>query len=428
MKKIIAVILVFVLLIGVLVLSVNYRNKKTDEQHQSLQDLSTQTTSDEEQKENGNEEPVIVTDDGEYEIFFDGDIVTIVKGEYKVEMETWQYAFKSELPVAVSKNMDSDDEKELLIKVKTGVSNNEDGTQTALYAVYLFDPYIDENGEKTFNNAIANANTWIAPFSQTVRAEVTQLESCKKILQYAMESVENQIEYDKNGLGTGNYVGYARALSDDEGNYYTYKDWSLGQGIYYLDDEGNITLDIQVLVEYEEIEQSQIIGFIHCNIQFEEGAFSIVPKKINFRAQDKYRVTDPRESTDSKWEVTVDNQGPNPDFQNKNIDWIDWEYDVSGAGTSQSLNFETYSSKIKCVETVEFTQSSITLTAKEGYSFSSSAEGNFAVILNSGEDEETDIAYTCSVKTVDDRSTVVITLDRNYSKDELSDMTLKLGA
>lgn len=427
MKKIIAIILALAVLICAFVASVAYRNRKNDEQHQSLQALSTQTASDDENV-NSNDEPVIVTDDGVYKIYFDGEVVTIVNGDYKTEIDGWQSVFSTELPKAVSKNMDSDDEKELILRIRTGVSDNDDGTQTTIYAIYLFDPYVDEDGEKTFNKTAAGNGIWTTPFEQTVRAEVTQLSSCKKILQYAMESVENQIEYDKNGLGTGDYVGYARALSNDNGQYYTYKDWSLGQGIYYLDDDGNITLDIQVIVEYEEVKQSQIIGFVHCNIQYENGAFSIVPKKINFKAQDKYRVSDPRESTDSKWSVTVNNQGPNPDFQNKNIDWVDWEYDVSSAGTSQSLNFETFSSKIKCVDTVKFTQSSITLTAKEGYNFASATKGNFAVILNSGEDDELDIAYTCSVKTVDGRSTMVITLDRNYSKKELSDMTLKLGA
>lgn len=424
MKKIIAIILTLAVLICAFVASVAYRNRKNEEQHQSLQVLSSETASDEEMV-NSNDEPVIVTDDGVYKIYFNGKIVTIINGDYKTEVDGWQSIFSSELPKAVSKNMDSDDEKELLLRIPIG---NSDGTQTTTYVIYLFDPYTDEDGEKTFYRNATGNSTWTTPFEQTVRAEVTQLSSCKKILQYAMESVENQIEYDKNGLGTGNYVGYARALSDDNGQYYTYKDWSLGQGIYSLDDDGNITLDIQVIVEYEEVKKTQIIGFVHCNIQYENGSFSIVPKKIDFRAQDIYRVSDPREITDSKWSVTVNNQGPNPDFQNKNIDWLEWEYDVSSAGTSQSLNFETLSSKIKCVDTVKFTQSSVTLTAKEGYTFASATKGNFAVILNNGDDDQVDIAYTCSVNTVDGRSTMVITLDKNYSKNELSDMTLKLGA
>lgn len=424
MKKIIAIILTLAVLICAFVASVAYRNRKNEEQHQSLQALSSETASDEEMV-NSNDEPVIVTDDGVYEIYFNGKIVTVVNGDYKTEVDGWQSIFSSALPKAVSKNMDSDDEKELLLRIPIG---NSDGTQTTTYVIYLFDPYTDEDGEKTFYRNATGNSTWTIPFEQTVRAEVTQLSSCKKILQYAMESVENQIEYDKNGLCTGNYVGYARALSDDNGQYYTYKDWSLGQGIYSLDDDGNITLDIQVIVEYEEVKKTQIIGFVHCNIQYENGSFSIVPKKIDFRAQDIYRVSDPREITDSKWSVTVNNQGPNPDFQNKNIDWLEWEYDVSSAGTSQSLNFETLSSKIKCVDTVKFTQSSVTLTAKEGYTFASATKGNFAVILNNGDDDQVDIAYTCSVNTVDGRSTMVITLDKNYSKNELSDMTLKLGA
>lgn len=428
-KKIIAIVVAFALLVGILAFSVIYRNKKNNEQHQSLQELSMQSDTDETIGTDNDGKPVVVTDDGEYEIYFDGDTVTIVYGDYKIDVETWKDSFNAELPTAVSKNVDSDSDNELLLRVRTGVSNNDDGTSTVMYAIYLFDPYTDENGEKTFTKVIANTNTWAVPFEQTVRAEVTQLESCKKILQYTMESVENEIKYDKNGLATGDYVGYAKALTDGKGNYYSFKDWKLGQGIYYLDKEGNISLDIQVVVDYADVDKSQIIGFVNCQIQYKDNAFSIVPKKLYFKAQDEYKVTDPRDAAETKWTSTIKNQGANPNFQNKTIDWIDWEYNVSSLGSSQSVNFGNYSSKIKCVSTVEFTQSSITLTAKEGYKFSSNVadKGNFSVTINNGDDEQIDISYTCSVKTVDSKSTLVITLDRNYSKSELKNMVLKYG-
>lgn len=428
MKKVIALVVAVVLCIGVFAFSMIYRNQKNQEQHQSLQEISTEESSDSQSQSSTG--LVIETKDKEYQVYFDGEIVTVKKGDYEIEMKTWQDSFKAEIPVSATKDMDGDGEKELLLRVRTGTNNNDDGTKTTVYAIYMFDPVTTSSGEKTFDTVIANTNTWAEPFGETVRAEVTQLESCKKILQYAMESVENEIVYDKNGLGTGDYVGYAKALSDSKNQYYTYKDWSMGQGVYNLDEDGNITLDIQILVEYEEVEESQIIGFVKCNIQFEDGAFSIVPKQISFEAQEKYKVTDQRERAESDWSVTVNNIGSQPDFQNKLIDWIDCEFDVSEMSKNQNQSFDTLSSKIKCADTVEFTPSSITITAKEGYTFSSNVagKGSFSVILNSEDYEGVDIAYNCSVKTVDGNSTLVITLDKEYPKSQLEDVEIKFGA
>lgn len=426
MKKIIAIVVAVALAVGTFIFSVSYRNKKNEEYHQSLLAVSSQ----EDESQGGSKnEPVLVSDDGEYELYVDGEIVKVIKGDYEIEMNNWVDSFNTELPKIVSEDIDNDDENELLLKVYAAKHANDDGTKTSIYAIFLLDPVINANGEKTFEIATANTNTWVAPFAETVRAEVTQLKSCKKILQFAMESIENQIVYDENGLGTGDYVGYAAALSDNKKEYYTYKNWSLGQGVYDLDDDGNITLQIQVLVEYEEIEEKQIIGFINCKIQLEDGVFSIVPKEIYFEAMDDYRVSDPREATDKKWSVTLKNTASRPDFQNNSIDWIDCKFDVSSMSSSQSQSFSNITSKIKCVDTVKFTQSSITMTAKDGYLFYGNAaeNGSFSVILNEGEKNETDIAYTCNIKNEGSESVLVIKLDGNYAKSDLDSVSIKFG-
>lgn len=426
MKKIVAIVLAVALAVGVFAFSVIYRNKKNEEQHQSLLTVSTQ---EDQQDSTQSSQSVLVSDDGEYELFIDGDVVEVVKGDYRIEMNNWVDSFNTELPKIVSKDVDGDDENELLLRVYAAKHANDDGTKTSIYAIFLLDPVVNADGEKTFETATANTNTWTLPFGQTVRAEVTQLKSCKKILQFAMESVENEITYDEDGLGTGDYVGYAAALSDSKRNYYTLEDWSLGQGVYDLDEEGNITLQIQVLAEYKEIEEKQIMGFINCKIQFADGAFSIVPKQIYFEASDLYKVTDPRDAADTKWSVTLKNTASRPDFQNNSIDWIDCTFDVSSMSSNQNQSFSSITSKIKCVDTVKFTQSSITLTAKEGYSFYANAveNGSFSVILNEGEKDEIDIAYTCNIEKDGSTSVLVIQLDGNYAKSDLESVTIKLG-
>lgn len=429
MKKIIAIVLAAVLLVGVFIFSVYYRNQKNIEQHQSLQALSTHESNEEETKNNSSKEPVVVTDDSEYEIYYDGEIVTIVKDDYSLEVENWAQSFDMIFPTAVSKDVDGDNVNELLLKVFSNRITNGDGTETNLFSVFMFKPYVNEEGEKTFIRAVANSSTWIVPFEQTVRAEVTQLKDCKKLLQFAMADISDEIKYDEKGLSSNDYVGYAKAIKDNTGQYYTLADWELGQGIYNLDEDGNVTLKIQVVAEFTDAPIDQIIGFINCDIQYKEGAFSIVPKKINFEAQDQYKVADPREESTEKWTAKINNSGTDPDFKNKNIDWLEMECSVNNLGKSQNINFDTYSSKIKCVETVNFTQSSITLTAKDGYEFSANVakKGDFSVVLNEEDAEGVDVGYKCEIKTVNSKSTLVITFDRSYSKEQLGNITIKFG-
>lgn len=426
MKKIIAIITALAVAVGVFAVSLSYRNKKNEEHHQQLMSVTTKQT----QESKISTDPVVVTDDNEYKLYIEGNIVNVVKGEHKIRMNNWVDSFNRELPKAVSKDIDGDGEKELLLKVNNGTHINVDKSESTLYAVFLFDPTVDENNKKTFETVVANTNTWTAPFANTVRAEVTQLKSCKKILQFSMDNLENQLRYDSKGLATGNYVGYAAALSDKSKNYYTYDNWTLDQGIYDMDDDGNITLKIQVIATYKETTAKQIMGFINCKIQFDDGMLSIVPKQISFTANDPFRVRDPRNAYNGKWSASITNTASRPDFQDNVIDWIDCDFDVSAINGSQNSSFSNMPSKIKCVDKIDFTESSITLTAKEGYTFYKNPieSGDFAVVINEGKNDETDISYTCEIKNTDSAEKLVITLDGAYSKSELKTAVIKFGA
>ena len=97
--------------------------------------------------------------------------------------------------------------------------------------------------------------------------------------------------------------------------------------------------------------------------------------------------------------------------------------------SSESESFSNITSKIKCDDNVKFTQSSITMTAKDGYLFYGNAaeNGSFSVILNEGEKNETDIAYTCNIKNEGSESVLVIKLDGNYAKSDLDSVSIKFG-
>lgn len=51
------------------------------------------------------------------------------------------------------------------------------------------------------------------------------------------------------------------------------------------------------------------------------------------------------------------------------IDWLDASFEISSNVNTQTVSFANLDSQIKCVDKVKITQSSVVLTAKEGYIF-----------------------------------------------------------
>ncbi len=428
-KKIIALAALVIAVMGLFAFSVHYKNGKINNNSDYSTVVSTtEAEAVEKTDEYSSDTPYIETDDGEYQIYFDGKIVTIVHGDYRTEIKNLDVSFKAEKPKAVSADIDNDGEKELLLRLYAISYNNDDSTRTTVYSINLYDPAV-QNDEKYFLRYTAYNSTWTNPFGESVRAEVTQLKNHSKILQYNMVDINDELQYDENGVAVGNYTGFATALCDSSKNYYTLKNWSYGYGIYDINEDGTITLDIQVVAEYEETDTNQIFGYIHCNVVFSDYTFSIVPKKINFVAKEGCEVTDPRNMANDKWSVTINNLTSTSGFQSNSIDWIENEFNVADLSSSQDQYFDTMSSKIKCLDKIKFSQSGITLTAKSGYTFSSQMadNGKFSAIINNDENKDIDISYKCVIKTVDGRSTLVITFDRNYSQQELESLKIVFG-
>lgn len=434
MKKAILAIAVLIVMIGLFVFSYHYRNQKISQQPTDVSAIYT-TQHEEDTKPEVSaetEKTGLIAEDKEndYQLYFDGEILTVVHGDYKREFTAWSYAVKSETPKIFCKDYDGDGEKELAIRVINGVNTSESGVREYTYAIYLLKPVIMSSGEKSFNVFIASKDTWKAPFDAAIKCELTQLKNCKKFLQFTMDDVDESITYDEQtGITNNKHVNYALALSDNKKQYYTFDRWSRGLGIYNLDDEGNISVDIQVLVYYEDIKNEHYIGNIHCDFAIIENKFRIVPNTIVFNPLDEFKVTDPRETASSNWKCVIDNASVNTNFKSTDIDWIEAEFSLSKTAAENKQYFENMSSKIKCVDSIEFTQDSLILTAKTGYTFTQrmADKGAFSVILNSGEQDESDISYSCSVKTDAGSSILTITFDKSYDKEDFDKVLIKFG-
>ncbi|MCH5321705.1 MAG: hypothetical protein J1E36_08060 [Eubacterium sp.] len=437
-KSIILIAVLLVAVIGAFGFSYQYRNQKISEQ---IAQASTQakTTVAEESSQAGDNTNgrVLITEDKEndYQIYYNTatEIVSIIHGEYVREFKSWAYSVKCEIPTIFCKDYDGDGENELVIKIVNGKQEKTDvkGKYLYTYALYMFKPRTTSAGEKTFSIINATENTWKAPFNNAIRCEMTQLESCKKILQFAMDDIEEEIEYDeKTGLTTNKYGGYAAAMADVKNNYYTMNQWSKGLGIYDLDpDTGEMTLDIQLIVGYKETSKTQYAGDIHCEVDIKNGRFYVVPKTIVFIPNPNYVVNDPRDTAKSNWSCLINNASTNTNIANNDIDWIETEFSLSNTSSESSQYFENLPSKIKGVDTVKFTQRDVVLTAKSGYKFSQNMldAGVFSVLINHGEENEVNIAYTCSVKNENGVSTLTINFDKTYDKEDFDKVFIKFG-
>lgn len=434
MKKIIAIIIVIAVASGVFILSYNYRSNRIDLQtsNVSVSAVTTMQNSENDQEENGTEGRKLVAEDKEndYQIYFDGENTEIVHGEYSRTIKSWAYSMNAETPEIHCKDYDGDGQIELMVRIVNGKLDNQYDKDASpyTYALYMFKPYTDASGEKTLSSLVASDNTWKEPFTNAIKCELTQLKSCDKFLQFTMDNADESIAYDnKTGITSNSHVGYGRALYNSNKQFYSIDRWSRGAGIYNFDSEGNIFLDIQVIVSYKDTTETQYLGDIHCQMTAEGGEFDIVPDSIVFNATDEFFVSDPRETADEKWNCVIHNESANTNFNDTVIDWIENDLSLKDTGDNNSLYFETMPTKIKCVDEIKFSESELVMTAKSGYTFSDAIakSGKYAVTINSGEDNEYDISYSCSISR--DKKSITIKFDKSYNKDAFDNVSVTFG-
>jgi hypothetical protein len=403
-------------LVGVFAYSINYRNEKiassstgsSDKIEYSTQD-STLTDSDivAENKEAG------------YKLYLKDSVATVTYNDtVSLDFYNWKKSISLETPTLYYNDYDGDGEKELIIPI---IDDYTDITGETYYShtLYIFKTSV-ENGETVLNYYAAQSSDWKTVFNNAVKFEITQLPNCKKILQFALNDVGKDINYDaETGITDDKYVSYAKAVCGEDKQYYTYSSYNIGLGFYNVQDDGTITLDIQVLVKFEEDSENYYIGNIHCQMTVGESSFGVKANTIYFDVADDYKVNDPRETADESWSYTINNLSTSTK-SSKTISSVNAEFTLSSYNTSESQYFENLTGGIQEIDTVTITDKSITLTPQSGYSFDKTKinNGKFEVDVDG-----VDISYTATISD----NALVITFDKSYSKDDISSISVKFG-
>ncbi|MCC8074043.1 MAG: hypothetical protein LIO62_07960 [Clostridiales bacterium] len=409
--------------------SVSYRDQKNAEKIE----LTTAVSTTEAETTYSDEEIVIdeIEEADSSFVYKNGSYYFIYKGIEK-ELPDFPEFTNEDKPQLYYYDYDGDGEKDVLLRFFVG-TNSTSGESTKYYALYLVKSSTFEEGSDDFQYTVATVDTWVTPFKDSIQCEMTQLRNLKKIIQFAMVNASDSFKYDSDtGLSLDKYVGFARAQQTLMGEYCTFKAWQTGAGVYTVADDGTINLDIQILVEYEELASLQYIGDIHCEVGIvNNNGFDIVSGSLNFIAKDEYTITDPRLSTDEEWSCTVQNSNAYGDYDTE-ITYFSAEIDLNGDSDEISQYFSSSDGQANDISSIEFTQNTVTITAKSGYTFAERIfnKNDFSITIPDDDGEnEIDVAFSIDDETGDGSTgVIVITLDRNYTREELENVTVNIGS
>lgn len=415
MKKILPLIAILIAVIIAFAFSVSYKNKKAQENNANYITTEAKST---EPKTN---ELIAENKESGYKLFFDGETATLVSADnLELAFSSWKKSIAIAVPELYYNDFDGDGNKELIIKVIDS-SNRVTGKTTYSYELYLITQQTVD-GVKKLAYSIARESTWKNVFNSAIKFEVTQLKTTK-FLQFAMNDADEKITYDEEtGLTDNKYVSYALALSDTKKHYYTILKYNRGLGVYNILEDGTITLDIQIIVNYNESSENHHIGNIHTEMIISEGKFQVKPKTISFETLDEYKVNDPRETAKENWSFTINNTSPAASSNSKLIKSVDASFTVSTSKMHSQQGLAGEASDIKNADYIIFSQNAVSITAKDGFGFDKTQldEGRFSVLVNNGKE---DISYSAAIRD----NTLFIYFDKTYDRNKMGRVQIIFG-
>lgn len=305
-----------------------------------------------------------------------------------------------------------------------GSVNSETGGY--IYQIYVLSPAIDDDGNEVYKLNVCNERTWKDKFNVEISLEISQMSSCKKIIQLAMSAKyrDSDITYDQEtGAVDGDYIKYIAALRNDEGGYYNTDRWKYGESVYYINEDNEITVDTDVFVYYKDTTEIQNIGKLQCKLYLNSvNSFSFIPRSIIFKQNPKYRASSRKPGDGAPWKYTETNYSTYSNIQGDTvIDWLTYEFTYNPEVSERSTSYANEGTEMRNISKFELTESYLKLYAKEGYTFSDipAQKGDYRVFINpDNEDLKYDISMSATVEQVDGVDVLTIMFDKAYFADE----------
>lgn len=338
--------------------------------------------------------------------------------------ENWSSEIDREEPKIYYSDFDGDKKKEIVIRA---VSGEDEKTNEFIYELYVLNP---KDGKKEdYDVLLVSQDTWREILDSQVTEELSQLKSCKKVLQFAMADSSSKIKYNKDTGIADNaaFKGYAKALQDSDGNYMTLSGWSKSKGIFDIDGDNHISVKVECIANYDETHIIQDIGKIYFKFSVtKDNKLTVLPKSMYFEADEKFKVSDPTETAKKDWKVRRNNSFAPKD--EKTVRWAKYSMEIDPTVMTDTVDLATESTDIKYIKAIVINQKEVTLFAADNCTISDNSinNGDYSVVINKGKKDEYEISYNAKVSR--DKKKVKIYFDKTYDQSKIKTIEINYGS
>ncbi len=358
-------------------------------------------------------------DDNIYLYYSDDGTVTLKQDSQETEFKNWNENIGKKSPKMVYWDFDNDKQNELCIFVYTGQDSY---TKKDLFDIYMLEVTKDKDKKYSYRLSIANSNTFADLINGKVLQELSQTKVCHKRLQFGMNKDGATINYDKKtGIAKSGYIAYITALKEDN-KYLTLEKWTKG-GCYCGYENSNLYCKIDVIAYYKNSEKTQLVGQINYRIMYQDGHFNVSNNSLYFKTAKEYSISKPNKKAVANWNYKIKNTYV--DKTSTTIDNINNTFALD-SGNEKSISFYGTDST-KYIDSVVIYKNKAVITSSNSFDESLIKGGNYSVTINKGKSNEYEISYTAAVTKKNNKSILTINFDKDYSKSEISTITINLG-
>lgn len=374
-------------------------------------------------------------DDGNIKLYIEGDIVVLLHNGQETQFEDWNTAIAEKTPTIYYTDMDQDEENDIVIMAYSSTDETYDYDCYVAYVLYVDK---DSDGNYTYDVTLVS-NSYFHSFTNNVVREMSQpTVNNGKRLQLVMRAKGDSLSYDPDtgifSLDTNAW--YAEALSDSDGNYYTFSSYDEGKStVAFSEKYSTFAVTCPVYATYEETDDVQAVGYIHIQL------YNNSDRSIDFGlagtrlvVYDDYATTALNISPEESWEFTFNNSDSSSYYSyDKSVSTLTAVYDIESEGTSTTGTFSTDENGADVIEKIVMTESEVKYYAKSGYEFDDYIIENETYSLSalvSDEDEDdlyAEIQDSATITEEDGLSVLTIQLDKEYCQDEYTTYKLHLG-
>lgn len=355
-------------------------------------------------------------EDINFQLYKDGDYVIIVQDGQETEFSDWNANIGRRTPEIYYFDFNEDEKEDIVIR---GFEGEDEKTGEALYGLYVLYVSTDEAGKYTYKVSYTNSAGWLSIFNSMIKCQANQLTSTPKRIQFVMAYAASTISYDnETGLLVGaGHPSYILAPTAPDGNYCTIKNWYMGPCVINIDPEThNITVDITIYINYNEISEVQTAGKIKSGLTYRDGEFLIAEKSVVFKVENEAVTPDPVIDNIEPWEITLKSNGASSDKKVISNLALECSFNYITMKADGFKGISNLSNEAAGIDKIVADQSKLKIYLKSGYSFSPEVVNlpNFKITLRYSQ-KDYDIAQTAIISEENGRQVLTITYDTTYT-------------